>query len=158
MWDKSLGAEERSNWQKNLTDDNIHLSSLALGCRHRRNQLHGVLRSAHSLFPSPAPVPGASSRKPPGRAVVPQADLQQKQAAFAVMMAFPISWTASTTSSFKAGFTLVGSYPSGVGRLYAEDLIVKIVSCPRIFWTPICPTGGIHDEVEHEPNRNQRCE
>ena len=32
------------------------------------------------------------------------------------------------------------------------------VSCPRIFWTPICPTGGIHDEVEHEPNRNQRCE
>ncbi|MBM3532563.1 MAG: alpha/beta fold hydrolase [Alphaproteobacteria bacterium] len=32
------------------------------------------------------------------------------------------------------------------------------VSCPRIFWTPICPTGGIYDEVEHEPNRNQRCE
>ena len=32
------------------------------------------------------------------------------------------------------------------------------VSCPRIFWTPICPTGGIHDEVEHDPNRNQRCE
>ena len=32
------------------------------------------------------------------------------------------------------------------------------VSCPRIFWTPICPTGGIHGEVEHEPNRNQRCE
>ena len=33
-----------------------------------------------------------------------------------------------------------------------------IVSCPRIFWTPICPTGGIHDEVEHDPNRNHRCE
>ena len=45
-------------------------------------------------------------------------------------------------------FHLVGS----------RDLIGAAVSCPRIFWTPICPTGGIHDEVEHEPNRNQRCE
>ena len=36
--------------------------------------------------------------------------------------------------------------------------LVLFVSCPRIFWTPICPTGGIHDEVEHDPNRNQRCE
>ncbi len=35
---------------------------------------------------------------------------------------------------------------------------VERLSCPRIFWTPICPTGGIHGEVEHEPNRNQRCE
>ena len=33
-----------------------------------------------------------------------------------------------------------------------------VLSCPRIFWTPICPTGGIHDEVEHDPNRNHRCE
>ena len=33
-----------------------------------------------------------------------------------------------------------------------------LLSCPRIFWTPICPTGGIHDEVEHDPNRNHRCE
>jgi len=39
-----------------------------------------------------------------------------------------------------------------------EVLLLLNVSCPRIFWTPICPTGGIHDEVEHEPNRNQRCE
>ena len=37
-------------------------------------------------------------------------------------------------------------------------LVLHSLSCPRIFWTPICPTGGIHDEVEHEPNRNQRCE
>ena len=40
----------------------------------------------------------------------------------------------------------------------ATALAIVLVSCPRIFWTPICPTGGIHDEVEHEPNRNQRCE
>ena len=36
--------------------------------------------------------------------------------------------------------------------------LFMVVSCPRIFWTPICPTGGIHDEVEHDPNRNHRCE
>ena len=35
---------------------------------------------------------------------------------------------------------------------------VSPVSCPRNFWTPICPTGGNHDEVEHEPNRTHRCE
>ena len=40
----------------------------------------------------------------------------------------------------------------------ATGALLLFVSCPRIFWTPICPTGGIHDEVEHEPNRNQRCE
>ena len=38
------------------------------------------------------------------------------------------------------------------------SLDLFFVSCPRIFWTPICPTGGIHDEVEHDPNRNHRCE
>lgn len=40
----------------------------------------------------------------------------------------------------------------------SQNLGALLLSCPRIFWTPICPTGGIHDEVEHEPNRNQRCE
>ena len=39
-----------------------------------------------------------------------------------------------------------------------DTVALAIVSCPRIFWTPICPTGGIHDEVEHDPNRNHRCE
>ena len=42
-------------------------------------------------------------------------------------------------------------------RSEAYDCVYRL-SCPRIFWTPICPTGGIHDEVEHDPNRNQRCE
>ena len=24
------------------------------------------------------------------------------------------------------------------------------MSCPRFFWTPICPTGGRYGEVQHE--------
>jgi len=46
----------------------------------------------------------------------------------------------------------------GTGLCLFAKRLEQGMSCPRIFWTPICPTGGIHDEVEHEPNRNQRCE
>jgi hypothetical protein len=54
---------------------------------------------------------------------------------------------------YAGGLTIVKDYVLGQRQRQREML-----SCPRIFWTPICPTGGIHDEVEHEPNRNQRCE
>src|SRR4051812_8213207 len=27
---------------------------------------------------------------------------------------------------------------------------LSAVSCPRFFWTPICPTGGSYGEVRHE--------
>ena len=41
-----------------------------------------------------------------------------------------------------------------------QDLQARLqsVSCPRFSWTPICPTGGSHDEVQHEQDRTQRCE
>ena len=29
------------------------------------------------------------------------------------------------------------------------------LSCPRFSWTAICPTGGSHDEVQHEQDRTQ---
>ena len=49
-------------------------------------------------------------------------------------------------------------YPVVACRDGVMSLSLLVLSCPRIFWTPICPTGGIHDEVEHDPNRNHRCE
>ena len=54
-----------------------------------------------------------------------------------------------------AAAAVAQTVPAGYPADYAK---VIEVSCPRIFWTPICPTGGIHDEVEHDPNRNHRCE
>lgn len=55
--------------------------------------------------------------------------------------------------------TAVGSVAEALSQTSRSPAFAVLdLSCPRIFWTPICPTGGIHDEVEHEPNRNQRCE
>src|SRR5512143_3437670 len=34
----------------------------------------------------------------------------------------------------------------------------ELLSCPRFSWTTICPTGGSHDEIQHEQDRRQRCE
>ena len=34
--------------------------------------------------------------------------------------------------------------------LNAHGEMEPILSCPRFFWTPICPTGGSYGEVWHE--------
>src|SRR4051812_47702964 len=32
-------------------------------------------------------------------------------------------------------------------------LYILSVSCPRFFWTPICPTGGRYGEVQYEQDQ-----
>jgi hypothetical protein len=54
----------------------------------------------------------------------------------AVLWGF-LAWVASGLAVSLNMFNRVGEY------LY-------LLSCPRFSWTAICPTGGSHDEVQHE--------
>ena len=87
-----------------------------------------------------------------------------------VIMLAPFVWMVSTSlkppneifstklSLLPTNWAAVENYTKAFTKVPLLRYLLNGVSCPRIFWTPICPTGGIHDEVEHEPNRNQRCE
>jgi hypothetical protein len=50
--------------------------------------------------------------------------------------------------------------PFDIPKLEVWEAFKKVkanqgVSCPRFFWTPICPTGGRYGEVQHEQNHTQ---
>ncbi len=48
-------------------------------------------------------------------------------------------------------------YPSDVIALVVLWRLRYRLSCTRFLWTPICPTGERHGEVQHERDRTQGC-
>jgi hypothetical protein len=51
---------------------------------------------------------------------------------------------------YKIALRLVVLAVFSMPRLASADGFLDQLSCPRFSWTAICPTGGSHDEVQHE--------
>ena len=67
-------------------------------------------------------------------------------------VALPIGWD-NLSIVMSAG----SSHDDLLGFLFAQGVTAHLdaMSCPRFSWTAICPTGGSHDEVQHEQDRTQ---
>ena len=69
----------------------------------------------------------------------------------------------SEVTAGRYGHAVRASHAKSTGLLKGELRVLEglpgslRLSCTWFFWTPICPTGEQHGEVQHERNRTQGC-
>ena len=68
------------------------------------------------------------------------------------MVSRSLGVTAATLTAWRDAFLAGGEAKLATRPADGEALEM---SCTRFSWTPICPTGDRHDEVQHERNRKR---